>query len=153
MDIALPVHEVLYESLRGLLHVASSVTPATGRKVNVGEAFTLHLTVTNKAVPKPDGPYVVFSVDQVLVDSTAFASFLIGPPQQQFQVQPSTLFEGQSGSVDIEMRADKDWPDVIDPYLREFVASVVVDAYVDLSRLARIRSHRQILSHEIHEEH
>lgn len=149
--------KALYDSFMQYLDVRAYVVAQEGSEIQVQENFTLRIKVTNMAPAGQYDPDVRFRNVKVNVQATEYAIPTAGN-SVSLDINDSVLTRnGDSGSVDIEMRALKarfgssdTAPDLFGPFFREMIAKISVRADVDLDAFFRIKkrvdAHEEILT-------
>jgi hypothetical protein len=127
-----------YSSLRSYLRVSATVTSKVGHAINVGEKFTLRVFGSNIAPASGSGqPHIIFLNSRVLVMATRYAR-PIGGDSVISALSETVLHPGQSSSVDIQMEALAEIPDLSDFFQSEDVARINIYADLDTKQFFRM---------------
>jgi hypothetical protein len=138
----------LYNELGNFLTFSSRIADKTGQHINVGEEFTLRLTINNTAARSY--PWVRFTELWVRVDSATHArprdgrNGLFVVPLQTTTVDP-----GDSISVDVIMVATGNmghdfFGAIADIFNQEYVANVRLSARVDPGLLFTVNKDQRV---------
>lgn len=128
----------LYDNIRSYLRLTTRVVSKVGNHINVGENFTLRFTGSNSAYAANlvGKPRIVFLNPRIFVQGTEFASPVGGSTWRN--LPDTTLFPGESSSVDIEFNAVSDlgfWDDI---FSSEHVAEAWILGDLDQNRFFQI---------------
>ena len=131
------------------LDVTYSVVPTSSS----AEDFTLHLMVKNTAHSHTSGPFIEFHDLEVKVAEAAdgqstYAKLRSGKSEETFQVTPKILVEGDTGTVDVPMRAVGGFLDGKVPVAKVTVAASFSPARLDM---CKIRSKTFEMDHDLKE--
>lgn len=135
-----------WRDFRNFLKITHRVIRKEGNGINVGENFTLRITVTNTASGSSchnGRPQIQFRNIQVGIGSTRFARPASGS-SVNVSLNDQLLTPGDSGSVDVQMTAIDDLPGFSDWFEEEHAATVSVHADLDQNAYFRICQHQHI---------
>lgn len=101
-------YDSLYEDIRSYLKLTTRVVSKEGRKINVGEKFTLRFTGSNSAYSSVihSRARIVFNNPRIYVKGTAYARPVGG--SSWHNLPDKKLYPGDSSFVDIEFEATGD---------------------------------------------
>lgn len=129
----------LYDNVRSYLRVSARVIVKRGQDINVGEEFTVRVTVSNTAYSANlvERPRIVFDRARVFVEASEFTQVIDG--NRWFALPDQELFPGEATSVDIQFRATSEISDwFTDFFFAERIARVWVTAALDQNRFFEI---------------
>jgi hypothetical protein len=135
----------LYDDIRGFLRLSTRVVSKVGNNINVGETFTLRFTGSNSAysATRVNSPRIVFRRPRIFVEGTDFASPVEGGGGWH-ELPDNLLFPGESSSVDVQFRADRDlgwWDDI---WNAEHVAKAWILGDLDQDRFFQIWNYKDV---------
>ena len=124
----------LWTEIKGFLQVRHTVAEKVRDVINVGEPFTLKLTVMNIAPSDVDHPAIRFKNVKLLLQGTYFAELAAGQPA--VVDLPTPLGPGDVASVMVKMKALQCYPPIT--YRMETVLLVTVMSTLDLDYLSTL---------------
>jgi hypothetical protein len=130
----------LYNSFTDHLEVSTRVSQQSGAEIQVGEEFTLRITVRNNAPSAAaTRPRIHFKDTRVAVVGTQFARPVDGN-SVNLRLADTSLVPGEARSVDVRMRATQAlFNSTIPGLFPEEVARITVSADVDQDAFFNVR--------------
>lgn len=134
----------LYDNIRSYLKLTNRVVSKVGNHINVGEKFTIRFTGSNSAYAANlfHQPRIVFNKARIYVKGTSYAKPVKGSGWHN--LPDTSLYPGESSSVDIEFEALDDlgwWADI---WSSEHVAKAWIFADLDQNQFFTIRNYKDI---------